>query len=575
MARYIFIAGGVMSGIGKGVATASIARILQSKGFLVTCIKIDPYVNVDAGTMNPIEHGEVFVTSDGTECDQDIGNYERFISEDLKTYNYITTGRVYQAVIERERNLGYGGKCVEVVPHIPEEVISRIKKAARKTKADFVLIEIGGTVGEYQNSLFLEAARMMKLKMPQHVLFILISYLPVPKMIGEMKSKPTQQAVRWLNMAGIQPEIIIARSIIPIDPPRKRKISIFCNVSEKDVIAAPDIKSIYEIPINFEKDRMGERILEKFAIRAKKKGNLKDWKRLVRTIRNLEKPVHPVKSRSPREIVPKAISQGQAGISPKAKSFNGVKIGIIGKYFETGKFTLMDSYISVIEAVKHAAWFYRRKPEIYWLSAEKYEKDRGSLKELKDFDGIIVPGGFGSRGVEGKIRAIEFCRKNKVPFLGLCLGMQLAVVEFARHVCKLRGAHSTEFLPNCKKPVIDVIPEQKVLLKEKKYGGTMRLGEYKCKIKPGTISSRSYKISAVLERHRHRYELNNMFREALKIKGMVMAGVNPERDLVEIIELPNHPFFVATQFHPEFKSRPLQPHPLFREFVRVAISKSH
>ncbi|RLC35239.1 MAG: CTP synthase [Candidatus Nealsonbacteria bacterium] len=540
MPKYIFVAGGVMSGIGKGVATASIGKILQSKGFKVTCIKIDPYVNVDAGTMNPIEHGEIFVTSDGTECDQDVGNYERFISEDLTTENYITTGRVYQSVINRERNLGYGGKCVEVVPHIPEEVISRIRKARRKTKADFVLIEIGGTVGEYQNSLFLEAARMMKLQDPRQVLFILISYLPVPRMIGEMKSKPTQQAVRWLNMAGIQPEMIIARSVIPIDGPRKKKISVFCNVSEKDVISAPDIKSIYEIPLNFEKDKMGERILAKFGIRVKKKSDLKDWKKLVKVIETEKKPV---------------------------------RIGIIGKYFETGKFTLMDSYISVLEAVKHAAWFHKRKPEIYWLSARTYEKSPKFLNELKEFEGIIVPGGFGSRGIEGKIRAIEFCRKHKIPFLGLCLGMQLAVVEFARNVCKLRGAHSTEFNPKTAKPVIDVMPEQKALLKEKKYGGTMRLGEYKCKIKPRTLAFRAYKTSSVMERHRHRYELNNMFREALKIKGMVISGVNPEKDLVEIIELPQHPFFLASQFHPEFKSRPLSPHPLFREFIRAAIER--
>ena len=546
MARYIFIAGGVMSGIGKGVATASIGKILQSKGFEVTAIKIDPYINVDAGTMNPIEHGEIFVTADGTECDQDVGNYERFIDENLNTLNYITTGRVYQAVINRERNLEYDGKCVEVVPHIPEEVISRIKKAAKKTKADFVLIEIGGTVGEYQNSLFLEAARMMRLNSPKDVLFILISYLPVPSMIGEMKTKPTQQAVRWLNMAGIQPDIIIARSVVPIDEPRKKKISIFCNVAKEDVISAPDIKSIYEIPINFEKDNLGDRMLKKFGLRVKRKGNLKDWKKLVRVMRGAQKPV---------------------------------KIGIVGKYFKTGKFTLMDSYISVIEAVKHAAWFYKRRPEIYWLSAENYENRSRRIGELKEYDGIIVPGGFGSRGIEGKIKAIEFCRKNKIPYLGLCLGMQLAVIEFARNVCKIKDAHSAEFSKNCPNPVIDVMPEQKALIKEKKYGGTMRLGEYKCKIKPGTISARAYKIPIVFERHRHRYELNNAFRERLEKKGMVMAGINPEKDLVEIIELPTgstsspqgHPFFVASQFHPEFKSRPLRPHPLFREFIRAAI----
>ncbi|PJE69600.1 MAG: CTP synthase [Candidatus Staskawiczbacteria bacterium CG10_big_fil_rev_8_21_14_0_10_38_10] len=535
MAKFIFVAGGVMSGIGKGVATASIGRILKSKGFKVTAIKIDPYINVDAGTMNPIEHGEVFVTDDGTECDQDLGNYERFLDQSLSTYNYITTGRVYQKVIEKERNLEYGGKCVEVVPHIPEEVISRIKKVVRKNKADFILIEIGGTVGEYQNLLFLEAARMMKLKHPKDVIFILVSYLPVPKMIGEMKTKPTQYAVRTLNSAGIQPDIILARSQFLLDEPRKKKISIFCNISEKDVISAPDIKSIYEIPINFEKENLANRIFKKFGLK-NRKNNLKDWARLVKNINN-----------------------------PKDK----VKIGMVGKYFKTGKFTLMDSYISIIEAIKHAAFALKVKPEIIWFDAENYEKDPRNLKELRQFDGVIVPGGFGGRGIEGKIKAIEFCRKQKIPFLGLCLGMQLAVIEFARNVCGLKEANSVEFCKNCKSPVIDVMPEQKVLLREKKYGGTMRLGAYPCKISPKTLSYRAYNSPEISERHRHRYELNNDFRKILEEKGMIMSGVNPEKDLVEIIELPKHPFFVGTQFHPEFKSRPLKPHPLFREFVKI------
>ena len=540
MARYIFVAGGVMSGIGKGVATASIGKILQSKGFRVTAIKIDPYVNVDAGTMNPIEHGEVFVTADGTECDQDVGNYERFIDENLNTFNYITTGRVYEAVIHRERNLEYGGKCVEVVPHIPEEVIFRIKRAARTTKADFVLIEIGGTVGEYQNSLFLEAARMMRLASPQNILFVLITYLPIPGIIGEMKTKPTQQAVRWLNMAGIQPDMILARSVVPLDAPRKKKISIFCSVAKEDVISAPDIRSIYEVPLNFEKDKMGARLLKKFGLRTKNKGNLRDWKKLSNTIKTVKTPV---------------------------------KIGIVGKYFETGKFTLMDSYISVIEAVKHACWFYKRKPEIHWLSSEEYENNPRLLKELKDYDGIIVPGGFGSRGIEGKIKAIEFCRKNKIPYFGLCLGMQLLVIEFARHVGALRQAESAEFAPHSRENVIDVMPEQSVLLKEKRYGGTMRLGEYKCRIRPKTLAFKAYKAGSIMERHRHRYEVNNAFRSTLEKRGLVLSGINPERDLVEIAELKGHPFFLGTQFHPEFKSRPTKPHPLFREFIKAAIKQ--
>ncbi|MBI2042563.1 MAG: CTP synthase [Candidatus Nealsonbacteria bacterium] len=538
MARYIFVAGGVMSGIGKGITTASIGRILKSRGFRVTAIKIDPYVNVDAGTMNPIEHGEVFVTGDGTECDQDVGNYERFIDEDLSTANYITTGRVYQSVINRERNLEYGGKCVEVVPHIPEEVIRRIKQANHR--ADFILIEIGGTVGEYQNSLFLEAARMMRLASSRDVLFILVSYLPVPSMIGEMKSKPTQQAVRWLNMAGIQPDIIIARSVVAIDEPRKQKISTFCNLSKEDVISAPDIKSIYEVPINFEKDHLGERILKKFKVKKGGNANLQDWQRLIRIIKTAQKPV---------------------------------KIGIVGKYFETGKFTLMDSYISVIEAVKHAAWANKRAPQITWLSSENYEENAGSLKELQQYDGIIVPGGFGGRGVEGKIKAIEFCRTNKIPYLGLCFGMQLAVIEFARNVCGIKNAQSAEFAKKDDALVIDVMPEQKALIAEKKYGGTMRLGDYKCQLKTKTKSFQAYKISNIIERHRHRYEVNNDYRDVLEKNGMVVAGVNPERDLVEIVELPSHPFFVASQFHPEFKSRPLRPHPLFREFIKAAMNE--
>jgi len=514
----------------------------------VTAVKIDPYVNVDAGTMNPVEHGEVFVTDDGVECDQDVGNYERFLDENLYTENYITTGRVYQAVINRERNLEYGGRCVEVVPDIPNEAISRIKKAAKKNKADFVLIEIGGTVGEYQNMLFLEAARMMHLKEPENVLFILVSYLPIPETIGEMKTKPTQTAVKSLNEAGIQPDIILGRARVPLDEARKRKISIFCNVQKEDVISAPDIESIYEVPINFEKENLGNRILKKFGLRARKP-NLIDWKDLVKTIKTAKKKV---------------------------------KIGMVGKYFETGDFTLMDSYISIIEAIKHASWFFKRKPEIYWLSAEKYEKSPRLLKELRNYDGIIVPGGFGSRGVEGKIKAIEFCRQKKIPYLGLCFGMQLAVVEFARNVCKMKDANTAEIVKHCKYPVIDVMPEQKFLLKEKKYGGTMRLGVYPCLVKKGTISHSVYLKSRwgrqnkkgdilVQERHRHRYELNNEFRKNLEQKGLVMAGINPEKDLVEIVEISRHPFFIATQFHPEFKSRPLRPHPLFREFIRASI----
>jgi len=534
--KYIFVAGGVMSGIGKGIAVSSIGRILKSKGFKVTAIKIDPYINVDAGTMNPVEHGEVFVTDDGIECDQDLGNYERFLDENIYSGNYMTTGRVYQSVINKERNLEYKGKCVEVVPDIPNEVIDRIKKAGEKTNSEFVLIEIGGTVGEYQNMLFLEAARMMKLTHPKDVFFILVSYLPIPSKIGEMKTKPTQYAVRTLNSAGIQPQMILARSAVPLDDIRKKKISVFCNVEPQDVISAPDIDSIYEVPLNFEKENLGNRILEQLHMEPVYKKDLEDWRELVNTIKTATEPV---------------------------------KIGIVGKYFETGKFTLTDSYISVIEAVKHAAYHFKKKPVIQWLSAEAYEQDPSLLKELSSFDGIIIPGGFGSRGTEGKIKVIQHCRENKIPFLGLCLGMQLSVIEFARNICGI-DASSAEFC-NDKELVIDVMPEQKVLLSEKRYGGTMRLGAYDCKLMPDTISFNAYGKELISERHRHRYELNNNYRAKLQEAGLVMAGVNPEKDLIEIVEIKNHPFFVATQFHPEFKSRPTNPHPLFREFIKASI----
>ncbi|MCG2692589.1 CTP synthase [Candidatus Parcubacteria bacterium] len=526
-----------MSGIGKGTTTASIGKILQSRGFKVTAVKIDPYINVDAGTMNPIEHGEVFVTDDGDETDQDIGNYERFLDQDITTDNYMTTGRVYETVIHKERNLDYGGKCVEVVPHIPEEVIRRIEKVARRGY-DFVLIEVGGTVGEYQNILFLEAARMMKIKHPGDVLFVLVSYLPIPAKIGEMKTKPTQYAARTLNSAGIQPDFIICRSEKPLDKPRKQKISIFCNIQPEDVISAPDADSIYEIPVNFEKDKIGERILNKFGLKCGKK-DLKDYKKLNQTVKRVKRQV---------------------------------TIGIIGKYFATGKFVLSDAYISVIEAVKHACWGHKRKPEILWLNSEEYEQDKKKLNELKKLDGIIIPGGFGSRGVKGKILVIQYARKNNVPYLGLCYGMQLATVEFARNVCGMRGAHTTEIESDTKYPVIHVMPDQEKKLLARDYGGTMRLGAWPCVLKKGTKSSKAYGQRKIEERHRHRYELNNKYRERLEKKGLNIAGTSPDGKLVEIIELPKHKFFVGVQFHPEFKSRPLRPHPLFREFVKAAIS---
>lgn len=527
-----------MSGIGKGITTSSLALILKSRGFRVTAVKIDPYLNVDAGTMNPIEHGEVFVTEDGIECDQDVGNYERFLDENIPKDNYMTSGAVYLSVIQRERNLGYGGKCVQIVPHIPQEVIERLQHAAKKARADIAVVEVGGTVGEYENILFLEAARMMRLARSQNVLFTLVSYLPTPHFIGEMKTKPTQHAVRAMNAAGIQPDFIIARSVEPMDEPRKKKLAVFCNVHEEDIISAPDVTSIYEVPLNFEKDHLGNRILQKFRLKSKVH-DLKDWRAFVEHAATAKKPV---------------------------------TIGIVGKYFGSGNFILSDSYISVIEAVKHGAWANDCKPEIAWLDAEKYENDSSALRELKSFDGIIVPGGFGSRGVEGKIKVAEFCRKNKIPYLGLCYGLHMAVVEFARNVCGLKDAHTTEVNPNTPHPVINTMPEQLVNIREKRMGGSMRLGVYACELKKGTHADTAYKNKLISERHRHRYEVNNEFRDILEKKGMVFSGINPERNLVEIIELKNHPFFVATQFHPELKSRPLNPHPLFVMFIKAATS---
>ncbi|MBI2075190.1 MAG: CTP synthase [Candidatus Harrisonbacteria bacterium] len=541
--KYIFVVGGVMSGVGKGVASSSIGKILQARGFKVTAVKIDPYVNVDAGTMNPTEHGEVFVLDDGMECDQDMGNYERFLGVDLSSKNYMTTGSVYQAVITRERNLEYGGKCVEVVPHIPLEVIGRIDAAAANAKADVITIEIGGTVGEYQNLLFLEALRMLKLKKPDDVISVLVSYLPVMGADSEQKTKPTQYAVRTLNASGVQPDFILARASMPIDKKRKEKIAFNCNVREEDVISAPDAESIYEVPANFEKDNLSNLLLEKLHLTARGT-DLKEWRALAERIHGLKKPV---------------------------------RIGMVGKYFGTGDFILADSYISVIEAVKHAAYAVGRKPVIEWLNAEDFDpainkKSAEKLAELKHFDGIVVPGGFGSRGVEGKINVIKFCREEKIPYFGLCYGMQLLTVEFARHVSGLEGAHTTEVNQNTPHPVIDILPEQKKNMQEKNYGATMRLGAYPAVLAEKTIAYAAYGQQKISERHRHRYEVNPEYVDALAKKGLVFSGSSPNRKLMEIAELPasQHPFFLGTQFHPEFKSRPLAPHPLFLAFVKAA-----
>lgn len=528
-----------MSGIGKGVVTASLGAILKSYGFSVQIIKCDPYINLDAGTMNPFEHGEVFVTDDGTECDQDIGNYERFLNQNCSTHNLITTGRVYSTVIAKERQMHYKGKCVEVIPHIPYEIMRRIYLVRRIYKPDFILIEIGGTVGEYQNSIFLEAIRLLKIRHPRDVFLVMVSYLPIPKNLGEMKTKPTQHSVRTLNEAGLIANMIIGRSEKSLDMPRKRKISIFCNVPISNIISCPDARvSIYEVPIILESENATQQIFRYFGMR-KRKSNLHPW---------------------------------QHFINKKVESYSReIKIGIVGKYFEIGDFVLEDSYISVIEAIKHAAFEWKCFPKITWINSEDFEKDPTKTKILKNYQGIIVPGGFGVRGAEGKINAIKFVRENNIPYLGLCYGMQLACVEFARNVLKLYDANTTEINPNTKNPIIDILPDQKVNIRMKNYGASMRLGSYDCLIKENTLAFQLYKQKLIKERHRHRYEFNNYYLKNFEDKGISFSGINPQRNLVEIIELKNHPFFIGVQFHPELRSRPLSPHPLFVGFIKSAL----
>jgi CTP synthase len=537
--KYIFVVGGVMSGVGKGITTSSIALILQSRGFKVTAVKIDPYVNVDAGTMNPLEHGETFVLADGLECDQDMGNYERFLDTQLTRTNYMTTGSVYQSVIEQERSLKFGGKCVSVVPHIPNEVTDRIKQAQATHSADITIIEIGGTAGEYENLLFLEAARMLKLENPADVLFVLVSYLPIPSKIGEMKTKPTQHASRLLNSAGIQADMIVARSSHPLDDVRKQKLSIMCNIAVDDVISAPDVESIYHVPLNFEIDNLSTKILKKLDLRARKR-DLKEWTSFTQKIDSSNKEV---------------------------------KIGIVGKYFNSGSFVLSDAYISVIEAIKHASYFYKLKPVIDWIDSSEFENDPKKVSNLKQYAGIIIPGGFGERGIEGKLKAIQYVRENKIPYLGLCYGMQLAVVEFARNVAKIKNAHTTEIDIKTENPVITTMEGQDINIQSGVMGATMRLGEYTCEITPKTLTRKLYNSAQILERHRHRYEVNNNYREELEKAGLTIAGVNQDNNLVEIIELSNHPFFIGTQFHPELVSHPLNPHPLFKGFVKACQKK--
>jgi len=535
MVKYIIVTGGVISGLGKGITTASIGKILQLHSYSVTAMKIDPYMNFDAGTLRPTEHGEVWVTEDGGEIDQDLGHYERFLDINIPKYHNITTGQVYSAVIEKERKGEYLGKTVQPIPHVTDEIKKRIRRPSKENNLDFVLVEIGGTVGDYENQLFLEATRQMKQE-GEKVIFVHVTYVPKLDALGEAKTKPTQHSVKLLREIGIQPDFIITRSEDTLDDIRREKIAMFCNVSQDDVISNEDVDNIYSVSLLFEKQDLCKKILKKLNLR-KDNANLEDWEKFIKKIKLLK---------------------------------NTVKIGIIGKYFDIGTSQLSDSYISVIEAVKHASWNNGLHPEISWIDSKDFEKDPKKLEMLDNLDGIIVPGGFGRSGIEGKISTIRYCRENNIPYLGLCLGMQLAVVEYARNMCGLMGAHTAEIDKKTPHPVIDFIPEQVKILQESRYGATMRLGAYPAVLKKGSIVYKLYGEENVSERHRHRYEVNPEYVEKLEKCGIVFSGRSPDGVLMEFMEIPKHKYFIATQAHPEFKSRPMKPAPLFDGLIKAA-----
>ena len=535
--KFIFVVGGVMSSVGKGVAAASIGKILQSRGHKVANIKADMYVNIDAGTIRPAEHGEGFVGEDGIEADQDLGNYERFTDQTCTRENYLTTGQIYAEVIRRERNLEYGGEDVEVYPDIPKEIIRRIEQCQKKNKSEITIIEYGGTVGEYQLLPFLEATRMMKAKKNGDVFVVLISYLPVPSLLGEQKSKPTQRAIIDLHSAGLNPDFVLCRSELPASPDIKQTISNVCSIPVERIVSAPDVYSIYDVPVNFEKEDMGRTLLKTIGLPVHEK-DLKEWTELANKIKTINQDV---------------------------------TIGIVGKYFNFK--SCKDTYISVIESINHASWSVNRKAKILWLDSERYETDLSKLKELDGVDGIIVPGGWGHRGVEGKILAVQYAREHDIPYLGLCYGLQMAVIEFARNVLKLKGANTMEVNPKTQYPVVHTIAEQVEKIKQKNMGATSRLGTYDCKLKKGTLAQKLYGTDDISERHRHRYEVNEEYVPSLEKAGMAMAGRNPQQNLVEIIEIPANKFFIGVQFHPEFKSRPLHPHPIFLGFIKAAIKQ--
>ncbi len=528
MAKFVFVTGGVVSGLGKGITASSIALLLKSRGYKVFMQKFDPYFNVDTGTMNPIQHGEVFVTQDGCETDLDLGHYERFIDEELNYSSNITSGKIYKSVIEKERHGDYLGATVQIIPHITNEIKNKVYEAARSSEADIVITEIGGTVGDIESETFIEAIRQIQYeKGSENAFFVHCTLIPFIKGSNELKTKPTQNSVKDLKNRGVRPDVLVCRTPFETPDSIKEKLSLFCSVPKENVIDSVDVDNIYELPINYYKQKLDEIVLKQFNLPIRK-ADLIEWKELITTVNNLDKEI---------------------------------EVALVGKYVE-----LHDAYISIVEALNHAGYKYDVKIKINWVDSEKLE-DEQNLKEIfKNSKGIIVPGGFGSRGIEGKIEAINYARTNNIPFLGICLGMQLAIIEFARNVCGIKDANSREFDDITKDPVIDLMSDQKAIVN---MGGTMRLGNYECTLRKDSQAYKIYKIPIIFERHRHRYEFNNNYKKMLEDKGMMFSGINEKTNLVEIIELPKLKHFIACQFHPEFKSRPLRPAPLFDSFVKA------
>ena len=534
MTKYVFVTGGVVSGLGKGITASSLALLLKSRGYKVFMQKFDPYINVDPGTMSPYQHGEVFVTADGSETDLDLGHYERFIDEELNYTSNITTGKIYKTVIDKERRGDYLGATVQIVPHITNEIKNKVYEAGITSNADIVITEIGGTIGDIESQSFIETLRQIRNELGKNnTLFVHATLIPYIYGSNELKTKPTQHSVIELRGLGIQPDIIVTRSPIPLEQSQKSKISLFCSIPEENVIESLDVKNVYQIPINYYEQHMDEIVLKQLELKPKK-ANLTKWNELINITNNLS---------------------------------NEIEIALVGKYVE-----LHDAYISVAESLKHAGYKYNTKININWVDSEKLESNTNLKEVFKNSKGILVPGGFGNRGIEGKIKAIHYARVNNIPFLGICLGMQLAVIEFARNICGLKEASSTEFNELCADPIIDLMQDQKSIIN---MGGTLRLGNYECTLQPNTLAYSFYKQDKIQERHRHRYEFNNKYKSLLEQNGLVFSGINDAANLVEIIELPSQKFHVACQFHPEFKSRPTRPHPLFDNFISSAIDNSN